>query len=189
MSDARFLDDPSPRLQSAYRAVHEKRMRGLPFVNEALRVEAVGFAPWKTYWLGVMVTPWSMNLMLLPRDPDVWRALPIGAKRRYTFPAGAFDFIVGHGDDIGDYLACSLFSPVQEFADHATARETAALARAALFDAANAEASEHDKPVTRENGAADAAPGPIAQIEQTLEQPMSRRDLLRARFLDHEPRR
>ena len=46
------------------------------------------FAPWKGYWLGVMLTPWFMNLMLAPRDPARWRPLPPGAKRRYAFPAG-----------------------------------------------------------------------------------------------------
>ena len=41
---------------------------GSSFVNPAVEVEAVGFAPWDAHWLGVMVTPWFMNLMLLPRD-------------------------------------------------------------------------------------------------------------------------
>ena len=118
MTEVTFLADPSARLEAAYRVVHDTRMRGLPFVNGALRVEAVAFAPWKTYWLGVMVTPWSMNLMLLPGDANAWRSLPVGDKRRYRFPAGDFDFVAGRADDIGEYLACSLFSPVLEFADH-----------------------------------------------------------------------
>lgn len=169
MSDG-LLDDPSARLTAAYRAVHDQRMRGLPFVNAALRVEAVAFAPWKTYWLGVMVTPWSMNLMLLPGAAEAWRSLPVGDKRRYRFPAGDFDFVAGRADDIGEYLACSLFSPVLEFADHASARQTAALAREALFDPANAEAT--------------AAPTDAPSEDRHF----SRRDMLHARFLDHEPR-
>ena len=44
-------------------------MQGLGFVNPALRVEAVAFEPWDGHWLGVMVTPWSINLLLLPHDP------------------------------------------------------------------------------------------------------------------------
>lgn len=167
MTDAGFLADPSGRLEAAYRAVHDGRMRGLPFVNAALRVEAVAFAPWKAYWLGVMVTPWSMNLMLLPGDTQAWRTLPVGGKRRYRFPAGEFDFVAGQAEGIGEYLACSLFSPVLEFADHATARQTAALAREAIFDPAHAD-----------------EPPAVAQ-----EPRLSRRDVLQARFLDHEPRR
>lgn len=167
MTDGAFLADPSGRLTAVYQAVHERRMRGLPFVNAALRVEAVAFAPWKAYWLGVMVTPWSMNLMLLPGDARAWRTLPVGGKRRYRFPAGEFDFVAGEASGIGEYLACSLFSPVLEFADHATARQTAVFAREAIFDPAHA-----DEPAAA-----------------AREQRLSRREVLQARFLDHEPRR
>ena len=42
-----LLPDPSARLAAVFQAVAE-RMRGLDFVNPALEVEAVGFAPGKT---------------------------------------------------------------------------------------------------------------------------------------------
>ena len=42
-------------------------MAGVPMLNPALRVQAVGFRHWQSHWLGVLVTPWFMNLMLLPR--------------------------------------------------------------------------------------------------------------------------
>lgn len=181
------LAEPSARLESAFRSIHERNMRDLPFLNPALRVEAVGFAPWKTYWLGVMVTPWSMNLMLTPRDAHAWRPLAFGEKRRYAFPAGHFDFISASTPDIGEHLVCSLFSPVLEFADHPAACETARLARAALFDASHAEPDEADAPRTarathHDEGDGAASPGPIARAETALHAPLSRRDLLRGRF-------
>ena len=185
MTDVALLrPDPSTRLESAFRAVHAARMQGLPFVNAAIGVEAVGFAPWRHYWLGVMLTPWSMNLLLAPRDASAWRPLPPGEKRRYTFPAGMFDFIGAHEDAIGDYLICSLFSPVLEFADHATARQTALLAREALFDPANAETpelpgSKSDR-VTPAASPPDAAT-PLAALDARLAVPVSRRDFLQAR--------
>ena len=193
MSDApACLPDPSARLEAAFRTVYAERMQGLAFVNAAVAVEAVGFAPWKHYWLGVMLTPWSMNLLLAPREPRAWRPLPPGEKRRYTFPAGAFDFISAHEDAVGEYLICSLFSPLLEFADHATARQTALLAREALFDSANAEAAE--LPVaTSTSSAANAVPptAPLAQLEASFAVPMSRRDLFHARLRgsSDEPRR
>jgi [NiFe] hydrogenase assembly HybE family chaperone len=170
-----MLPDPSARLEAAFRDI-ETRMLGLPFINAALRVEAVAFAPWKGYWLGVMVTPWSMNLALLARDPAAWRSLTPGEKRRYVFPAGNYDFVSAHDPAIGEYFVCSLFSPVLEFADHATARETATLARAALFDAAHAEALETP---ARTNA---AEPGPLAEIAAKFDAPVSRRDLFHGRF-------
>ena len=183
-----LLGDPSARLESAFRSIHERHMRDLPFVNPALGVKAVAFEPWKGYWLGVMVTPWSMNLMLTPRDAQAWRPLAYGEKRRYALPAGAFDFISANTGDIGEHLVCSLFSPVLEFVDHASACETARLARAALFDAHHAEPTEgiagQPEPATqREGHATEAAPGPIARLEAALHAPVSRRDLLRGRFV------
>jgi [NiFe] hydrogenase assembly HybE family chaperone len=128
---------PPERLASAFRAIHATRMRGLPFVNERLAVEAVGFRPWNERWLGVLVTPWFMSLVLLPADaPGArWQALKTGASAAYAFPAGVFEFIGGHEDAIGEFQSCSLFSPMFEFADQATARLAAEAALAALFDA------------------------------------------------------
>jgi len=182
---ASLLPDPSPRLEAAFRAVHAERMQGLAFVNAAVGVEAIGFAPWRHYWLGVMLTPWSMNLMLAPRDASAWRPLPPGEKRRYTFPAGAFDFIGAREDAIGEYLICSLFSPVLEFADHATARQTALLAREALLDPANAEAPEALRgesiaPSARADGS--DARNPLAELDASLSAPVSRRDFLHVRI-------
>jgi [NiFe] hydrogenase assembly HybE family chaperone len=170
--------DPTDSLEQAFNAVAE-RMQGLGFVNPALRVQAVGFEPWESHWLGVMVTPWSINLLLLPCDPAAWRPIRPGEKQRYAFPAGRYDFIDAIDPAVGEYRMCSLFSPVLEFEDHATAVMVAELARAALFDASHAEPVEPE--------AADAtASGPLAQLEQQASAPMSKRDFLRGRFLRPE---
>ncbi len=165
--------DPSPALAAAARTA-AARMAGLSFVNPALAVEAVGFAPWNGHWLGVLLTPWSMNLVLAPRDRALWPDVAQGAKLRLRFPAGDYDFVGARDDEAGETLVCSLFSPVLEFEDQATARLVAELALEALFDPAHAEAA---------NGApADARP--LAAIERSLDAPLSRRDLLRGRFKD-----
>jgi [NiFe] hydrogenase assembly HybE family chaperone len=180
-----LLPDPSPRLEAAFRAVDAERMQGLPFVNAAIDVEAIGFAPWRHYWLGVMLTPWSMNLLLAPREPGAWRPLPPGDKRRYTFPAGIYDFIGAREESIGEYLVCSLFSPVLEFADHATARQTATFALEALFDPANAEDSElraaNLNRISTDTGPAEEAT-PRGRADASLGAPVSRRDFLHPRI-------
>ena len=51
-----------------------------------------------------------------------------------------FGFIAAHDRALGEYHACSLFSPMFEFADHDTARVAASAARAALLDPATGEA-------------------------------------------------
>jgi len=144
-------------------------MQGLGFVNPALRIEAVDFAPWEGHWLGVMVTPWAINLMLLPQDPARWQPLRPGDKRHYEFPAGDYEFIGARDAAAGEYHMCSLFSPVLQFTDHDTARVTAKVARRALLDARTADYEEPDQAPP-----ADADPGAHAV-------PASRRDLLRGR--------
>ncbi len=186
VSDPALLSDPSARLTDVFRAV-ARRMTGLAFVNPALDVEAVGFAPWEGRWLGVMLTPWFMNLTLTPRDPAAWRPLAAGEKRRYRFPAGDYEFVGARDDVIGEYQVCSLFSPLLEFDDQETARLVAALAREALFDPANAEVRE--MPVANLSLEAQRAPGPLARLKENLDAPLSKRDFLRGRFGgDRDPR-
>ena len=177
-----LLPDPSERLNAAYRVI-ARRMEGLNFVNPAIDVEAVAFAPWESHWLGIMVTPWCINLMLLPRDPEGWTSLPQGKKLRYQFPAGEYDFISSRDETVGEYQMCSLISPLLEIPDHATARNVAELARAAILDPANAEAPE----APAETAGDPAAPGPIAHMTEQAKAPMSKRDFLRGRFLRGEP--
>jgi [NiFe] hydrogenase assembly HybE family chaperone len=180
--DGALRPDPSSRLVTSFRRVHE-RMRGLAFVNPALDVEAVAFAPWQGHWLGVLVTPWFMNLILAPRDAAAWTSLGPGEKRGYRFPAGAFDFIGAHDDVAGEYQVCSLFSPLLHFDDQETARMVAGLAREALFDAANAETTNMpvgDLSPTRVPSSTE--PGPLAQLESQLTAPQSKRDFLRIRW-------
>jgi [NiFe] hydrogenase assembly HybE family chaperone len=125
------------RLEIAFERIARTRMADLPFVNPALRVEAVGFRPWQGQWLGVMVTPWSINVLLLPRSAD-WPRLATGAERFVDLPAGRFRFLAGFDSALGEYHACSLFSPALEFADHAAARTAAEAALAAILDPATA---------------------------------------------------
>ena len=63
----------------------------------------------------------------------------------------------------GEHLACSLFSPVLEFADQATARAVAQHALVALLD-----------PHTADE---------VGPVERRATAPLSRRELLRGRFL------
>ncbi len=81
--------DPSPALVASFRAA-AARMAGLGLVNPALAVEAIGFAVRDGRWIGVLVTPWCMNLVAAPCDPRAWPTVAPGAKVRLTFPAGDY---------------------------------------------------------------------------------------------------
>lgn len=112
-------------LTTVFREIHRERMADVPILNEALDVEAVGFVAIDAGVLGVLVTPWFMNLMLLPTGEGDFAGQHPGEKTVVPLPAGDYEFIAGSEDGIGDYRMCSLFSPVFEFGDHATAVATA----------------------------------------------------------------
>ena len=113
------------RVQAAFERVQRERMAGLPFVNEALRVELVGLRRWRGRWLGVLVTPWFMNLMRVPfGTAEVLAPGQVGPQR---LGEHRLRFIGAHEAAFGAYEMCSLASPMFDFADQqaavATARE------------------------------------------------------------------
>ena len=136
-----FESDPSPVLEGVFARILAEDVSDMPLLNPALRVEAVDFARDDPGWLGVLVTPWFMNLMLLPAAGVPWQPLATGAKRRLRFPAGEFVFFGGWEEQLGEYLYCSMFSPMSQFADHESARATAAEIRSLLYRAADAGAA------------------------------------------------
>lgn len=122
------------RLVALYRAVGDRAMRDLPVYNEALDVEAVGFRVHDGRVLGILITPWFMNIVSAQLEQHDSAATRIGGTVRRVLPSGAFDFIVGELDGFGRIETCSLFSPVFDFGDQETARAAASAALAALLD-------------------------------------------------------
>jgi len=108
-------------LEMTFNEILDKRMRDLPVVNASLSVQAVGFNRFGEDWLGVLITPWFMNLMLLPGPDSHWRTQQPGTKIDKRFPYGAFEFTLGREPQMGIYALCSLFSPMFQFENQAAA--------------------------------------------------------------------
>ena len=119
-------------LAEHYRQVYEKRWRGLPLVNPELEVEAVGMRKLAEHEFGVLITPWFMNLVLLPGS-DRWDKRAQGSMCLVELPGGKVEFTVGHDDTVGTTLTAPLFSSVADFPDQALARDVAAEALRLLF--------------------------------------------------------
>lgn len=135
-------------LETAFARIRVERMADVPILNDALRVEAVGFTAWREEALGVLVTPWFMNLMLVPAEPAAWCGQRPGEKSIVSLPGGDFEFIAAFEEGVGDYRMCSLFSPVFEFADHDTAAATAAAVMERLLAPASEAAEAPEAPRT-----------------------------------------
>ena len=77
---------PAAALERAFEVVRRERMHGMPMLNRALAVEAVGFRPWREHWLGILITPWFMNVVLMPRVSAAWQAIGERETRHHVFP-------------------------------------------------------------------------------------------------------
>lgn len=134
------------QLEQAFETIARTRMAGLPTVHPALRVEAVDFAPHaapdgEAGLLGVLVTPWCMNLVWLPATPHEGNAvIRSGVAREFVLAGARYAFLGAHEalQGLGGFEACSLFSPMQDFADHAGARAVATEALRVLRQQAEA---------------------------------------------------
>ncbi|MEM9879373.1 MAG: [NiFe]-hydrogenase assembly chaperone HybE [Pseudomonadota bacterium] len=130
---AASVDTPEDRVAALVAAYEkaEKEMVGLPIHNGTLAVEAVGFRTHGDDIVGVVVTPWCMNIAILPGDLP---STQLGSKRSHAFPFGTYSFVMGQMDGVGLVETCSLFSPMDEFDAMETAREAAQAAIDGLFD-------------------------------------------------------
>lgn len=146
----------APRLVIAFEQIARTRMAGVPVLNAALAVEAVGFesqtdAAGEHGVLGVLVTPWFMNLIWLPADAADPANEPqrVGETRLHVLGDQRFEFIGAHEPSIGAYALCSLFSPMFEFVDQAAARATAQAVLTALREVPAAPAVPEPPPPRR----------------------------------------
>jgi len=179
-------------LEQLYNDIQADRMDGIPILNGELKVQAVGFREWHEYVIGVLVTPWFMNLMLLPTAETDWSDLNVGNKRSYAFEAGSFEFIMGWEEELGKYMSCSMFSPMFDFANQDAAVQTAEAIVVGMFKEENQEVLEGQSMAGEDEGIVQEDQGiglaesvldgaqTIGKItKENLEKPLSRRDLLR----------
>lgn len=117
----------------AYYERAARNVQGLPMYHPAIAVEAVGFREHEGRLVGIIVTPWFMNLTVLPSPADLetWRK---GTIARVSFPSGPYEFAIADTGECGLVATCSLFSLMHDFADHAAARDAALAAAEALFE-------------------------------------------------------
>ncbi|MFO1407903.1 MAG: [NiFe]-hydrogenase assembly chaperone HybE [Steroidobacteraceae bacterium] len=126
------LSHPVERLAAAYRRA-ALAMKGMPIYNPTVAVEPVGFREHEGRHVGVVVTPWFMNLTVIPSEHEAaaWQA---GGTVRLVFPSGLYDLLVGYVPDFGLVGTCPLFSAMTEFTDHEAAQVAALAAAEGLFE-------------------------------------------------------
>ncbi|WP_068114254.1 [NiFe]-hydrogenase assembly chaperone HybE [Tropicimonas marinistellae] len=131
------LKGATDALVADFTEIWNGKMRDVPLVNRTLRVEAVGFILHEGRPLGVLISPWFMNLVMLPADGEDWSDLRAGDTEVIGFPSGDYEFLHNTRETVGGYKACSLVSPMGEYTSQVQAVEVASAIMTALFDTAN----------------------------------------------------
>lgn len=159
--------DPAAALHACFARIAATRMAGLPLCNPALTVAVPTMRAHDGEWLGVLVTPWAISLVLLPGAGGRFRAIQVGETQDWDFPSGSYAFQGSSEDGLGPYQSCSLASPVFEFASQ---DEAVAFARAALdallqpaADALAAQAADEREAARLEGRPLPAAPQPLSR--------------------------
>ncbi|MES9934717.1 MAG: [NiFe]-hydrogenase assembly chaperone HybE [Candidatus Sedimenticola sp. PURPLELP] len=175
-------------LESCFRTIYDQRMKDLPIVNDQLEVEAVGFQLWNGHDVGVLITPWFMNLVMLPMEGDEWIDLPLDSKREFDFPARKLTFVLTEFEGIGRCMSSAIHSPMNGFPDHPSAVDTAGQFLRDLMDEemqveADPEGERLQRFLQGEEMSREEEPTEeTTGLDEKLQQPVSRRDLLRGLF-------
>lgn len=165
MRDAPVIGEKTKALVTDFTEVWHGKMRDVPMVNKVLHVQAVGFRRHEGRPLGVLISPWFMNLILLPADDEDWSGLTPGEKETLGFPSGNYEFIHNTRDMVGGYKACSLFSPMGEFKTQAQAVEVAQAVMVALFQDENREETDRREDIRSSREEALAAQEAEAEVD------------------------
>lgn len=108
---AGFATNPAPLLVAQYERIAREKMQGLPFYHAAMPIvaECVLF---EGQWLGCVLTPWMLSLVVLPGPDQRWPLRSNSDRLALQLPCGNMTFMVGELPESGQLLACSLMSPI-----------------------------------------------------------------------------
>ncbi|AIK13107.1 hydrogenase-2 component protein [Pectobacterium atrosepticum SCRI1043] len=109
-----FQHNPAAQLETAFQAIAEREMQSLPFFQPQIPVSACGFQLFEHQWIGCMLTPWMLSLLVLPGPDQCWLRRTVGESLGLSLPCGDIRFTVGYVDGCGQYLASSLMSPLNK---------------------------------------------------------------------------
>lgn len=112
-----FDASPHGEMQAALVPVAAGEMHDLPFVHPQMPVYVTPCTLFEGQWLGSVVTPWMLSLLIFPGPQQYWPRRKVGERIGLQLPYGEMTFTVGELPGIGQYLSCSLMSPLSRDLD------------------------------------------------------------------------
>ncbi|MDU8924988.1 hydrogenase-2 assembly chaperone [Pasteurellaceae bacterium LIM206] len=108
-----FTQNPSVLFQAEMEKI-KANMRDLPFYRQEVPCFCPKFILFENQWIGTVVTPWMLSLLVLPGPDQVWDWRKLGDKIAVRLPYKTFMFTVSSLANIPQYLSCSLISPLKK---------------------------------------------------------------------------
>lgn len=104
--------NPAALLEQLFGEVAADEMRGLPFYRDHIPLRACGFQLFEQQWIGALLTPWMLSLVVLPGPQQSWQRRAVGERLMLALPCGSMGFTVSEIAGCGQYLSRSLMSPL-----------------------------------------------------------------------------
>ncbi|MES9848935.1 MAG: [NiFe]-hydrogenase assembly chaperone HybE, partial [Candidatus Thiodiazotropha sp.] len=57
-------------IEETFTRIQEEQMQGIPLLNPMLQVATVGFQHYQGRSIGIVITPWMMNLIMFPAENE-----------------------------------------------------------------------------------------------------------------------
>ncbi|VTU07211.1 hydrogenase-2 operon protein HybE [Actinobacillus porcinus] len=106
-----FIDNPSELFRSEMEKIAEN-MRDLPFYRHDIPCFTPNFVLFEGQWIGTVLTPWMMSIVVLPGPQQQWEERAIGDKLGLQLPYKTITFTVSGVESVPQYLSSSLLSPL-----------------------------------------------------------------------------
>ena len=87
-------------------------MQDLPFFHKGIECFCPKFVLFEDQWIGTVLTPWLMSVVILPGPQQQWEPRELGDKLTVQLPYKALTFTVSSLENVPQYLSCSLHSPL-----------------------------------------------------------------------------
>lgn len=108
-----YPENPSTVVEQAFKKIAQTQdMMELPFYHKGIQTKTFSFQEFEEQWIGVLLTPWLLSVVIFPGANQVWPQREIGDKLGLSFPRGDVTFVVSEIEGLGQYLSCSLMSPL-----------------------------------------------------------------------------
>lgn len=110
---AGLSQSPAELVERVFQHIHQQEMAQMSFCRDDLNVTVSPFQCVDGQWTGVVFTPWMLSLMIFPGPDDIWPRRQVTSKLGIKLAGSDYLFNVGEHEELGQYLSCSLMSPIK----------------------------------------------------------------------------